>query len=134
MDPKTLNGFFFHFSKALWKKCCDYGLTKKNLEKKVQFWRTYNICESFHRTINNHINHFHPKIAYLSDKLKNYTVDAFKKYNSLMVLLILLIIRCWNIIKINWQKIWCHSYMSNFSWFDVYRRCKIFYLCWKFMR
>ena len=29
LKPKTLNGCFFHFSKALWKKCRDYGLTKK---------------------------------------------------------------------------------------------------------
>ena len=35
---KTLNGCFFYFSKALWKKYHDYGLTKKNIEKNVQFW------------------------------------------------------------------------------------------------
>ena len=47
--------------------------------------RTNNICESFHRTLNNQISHYHPKIAYLTDKLKIYAREAFKKHNSVMV-------------------------------------------------
>ena len=40
--------------------------------------RTNNICESFHRTLNNIIKHSHPKIAFLVDKLKYFTCEGFK--------------------------------------------------------
>ena len=33
LKPKILNGCFFHFSKALWKKARNYGLTKKLFRK-----------------------------------------------------------------------------------------------------
>lgn len=44
--------------------------------------RTNNICESFHRTLNNLINHNHPKISYLVDKLGYFAVEAFKNYTA----------------------------------------------------
>ena len=31
--PKYLQGCFFHYYEAIWKKVRDYGLTKKNIEK-----------------------------------------------------------------------------------------------------
>lgn len=33
LKPNQLNGCYFHFSKALWKKCHDYGLTAKKFRK-----------------------------------------------------------------------------------------------------
>ena len=47
--------------------------------------RTNNICESFHRTLNNIINHYHPKVVFLVDKLKFFACDAYKKYSTAMV-------------------------------------------------
>ena len=40
--------------------------------------RTNNICESFHRTLNKIIPHYHPKISYLADKLKFFTIESYK--------------------------------------------------------
>ena len=37
IKPKALNGCYFHYVKALWKKCREYGLTCKNLDKKVYY-------------------------------------------------------------------------------------------------
>ena len=33
LEPKNLNGCFFHYSKALWKKCRNYGLNAKKFRK-----------------------------------------------------------------------------------------------------
>ena len=33
LNPKYINGCYFHFSKCLWKKCRDYGLTVKTFRK-----------------------------------------------------------------------------------------------------
>ncbi len=35
LKPKYLQGCYFHFSKAIWKKCRDYGLTSKKFKKRV---------------------------------------------------------------------------------------------------
>ena len=42
--------------------------------------RTNNICESFHRSINNSISHYHPKIGFLLIKLKEYINKSYKQY------------------------------------------------------
>lgn len=47
--------------------------------------RTNNICESFHRTLNNQITHSHPKISYLVEKLKFYCYEGYKKYTNSLV-------------------------------------------------
>ena len=44
--------------------------------------RTNNICESYHRYLNNNISHYHPKIGYLIIKLKEYVFNAYKKYRE----------------------------------------------------
>ena len=44
--------------------------------------RTNNICESFHRYLNNNIPHYHPKIGYLIIKLKEYIFNTFKSYRE----------------------------------------------------
>ena len=140
LKPNQLNGRYFHFSKALWKKCRVYGLTAKKfrkdsilftfclklypfihnnerncyIEKLENFingkdaryrkflkyflknWvhnksynfnrisntnyekRTNNICETFHRTLNKQMPHFHSKISFLADKLKFFAIEAIK--------------------------------------------------------
>ena len=91
IKPKILKGCYFHFAKSLWKKWRDYGLSKKNLGKINRISntnyerRTNNICESFHRTLNNQISHNHPKISYLVEKLKFYCYEGYKKYNNSLV-------------------------------------------------
>ena len=62
-----------------------YDLKKRNFRKESIFLRTNNICESFLRTLNKQVSHYHPKISYLADKLKIFVCEAFKKYNSVMI-------------------------------------------------
>ena len=47
--------------------------------------RTNIIWESFHKTLNNIINHNHPNIAYLVDKLKYFAIEAYKKYTASLI-------------------------------------------------
>ena len=44
--------------------------------------RTNNICESYHRHLNNIISHYHPKIGYLLIKLKEYITSTYNKYQE----------------------------------------------------
>lgn len=60
-----------------------FNFDKINTENYIR--RTNNICESFHRTLNSKINHFHPKISYLVNKLGFFAIETFKKYNASMV-------------------------------------------------
>ena len=147
IKPKALNGCYFHFVKALWKKCREYGLTCKKLRedsillvfclkiypyihnnkrnsyleklksfingkdprygKMVKYFtknwfnnksynfnriskdnfkrRTNNIVESFHRTLNKIIPHYHPKISFLADKLKFFAIKTYQKYNNALI-------------------------------------------------
>lgn len=44
--------------------------------------RTNNVCESFHRQLNDMVSHCHPKLGYLLIKLKEYISSSFKNYND----------------------------------------------------
>ena len=33
LNPQYINRCYFHFSKCIWKKCREYGLTDKNFKK-----------------------------------------------------------------------------------------------------
>jgi hypothetical protein len=47
--------------------------------------RTNNICESFHRYINNTISHYHPKIGYLLIILGEYIFKSYKNYFNRLI-------------------------------------------------
>ena len=49
------------------------GISNENFNR-----RKNNIYESFHRTLNKIIPHYHPKISYLADKLKFFTIESYK--------------------------------------------------------
>ena len=42
--------------------------------------RTNNVCEWFHKKLNDTIDGYHQKIAYLVDKLKDFSIDSYNKY------------------------------------------------------
>ena len=50
--------------------------------------RTDNICEIFHKKLNNKIDIRHPKIAYLIVKIKEFVVEQFNKIIENMILII----------------------------------------------
>ena len=43
-------------------------------------FRTNNYIESFHKNLNDSLNSFHPKISYLVEKLKNFTINGYQIY------------------------------------------------------
>ena len=64
----------------------------KKFGAKINFWkfdrlnidefskRTNNVCEWLHKKLNDTIDGYHPKIAYLVEKLKDYSIDSYNKY------------------------------------------------------
>jgi len=49
------------------------------------FKRTNNIFESFHRTLNRTISHYHPKIGYLLIKLKEYINKSYTIFTESLI-------------------------------------------------
>ena len=43
-------------------------------------YRTNNYIENFHKQLNDAINGFHPKISYLVEKLKAFTIKGYHIY------------------------------------------------------
>ena len=42
--------------------------------------RTVNICELFHKNLNDKIDIRHPKISYIIEKLKEFTTEQLEKF------------------------------------------------------
>ena len=42
--------------------------------------RTNNVCEWFHKKLNDTIDGYHLKITYLVEKLKDFSIDSYNKY------------------------------------------------------
>ena len=43
-------------------------------------YRTNNYIEIFHKQLNNSINGFHPKLSFLAEKLKEFTIKGYHVY------------------------------------------------------
>ena len=76
------------------KKLIKYFIKNWRYNKSFNFYkssennyikRMNNICESFHKTLNSQICHFHPKFSFLVNKLGFFATEAFKKYNAFLV-------------------------------------------------
>ena len=140
----NLRGCYFHYAKAIYKRCKSYGLFTKKKKRDTIFiafilklypyiptklrkdymqkiesyiknfdkgyhkllayfnkdWvdnkffnfseinnddiikRTNNICESYHGHLNNTISHFHPKLSFLLNKLKEDIFNKYKKFHQ----------------------------------------------------
>ena len=50
------------------------------LNQKEYLYRTNNYIENFHKQLNDAINGFHPKISYLVEKLKTFTIKSYHIY------------------------------------------------------
>ena len=50
------------------------------LNQKEYLYRTNNYIENFHKQLNDAINGFHPKISYLVEKLKTFTIKGYHIY------------------------------------------------------
>ena len=77
----TLDGNYIklnqYFNKY-WKNCELFNFTKSS--DKIIENRTNNICESFHHKLNKKISHYHPKISFLVQDLKNITKEYYDDY------------------------------------------------------
>ena len=69
-----LNKYFIKY----WKDCELFNFT--NLDNNMIKNRTNNICESFHHKLNKKISHYHPKMSFLVNGLKNITKEYYKEY------------------------------------------------------
>ena len=61
-----------------WKDCELFNFT--NSENEIIQNRTNNICESFHHKLNKKISHYHPKLSFLVNGLKNITKEYYDEY------------------------------------------------------
>ncbi len=61
-----------------WKNCELFNFTKANNE--IIKNRTNNICETFHSKLNRTISHYHPKMSFLINQLKNITKSYYEDY------------------------------------------------------
>ena len=73
---KRFNKLMKYFLKN-WRYNKSFNFLKISDENYIR--RTNNIVESFHKTLNSQINHFHPKISFLANKLGFFASEAFKK-------------------------------------------------------
>ena len=69
-----LNKYFIKY----WKDCDLFNFT--NLDNNMIKNRTNNICESFHHKLNKKISHYHPKMSFLVNGLKNITKEYYNEY------------------------------------------------------
>ena len=76
-------GFLKYFKKN-WSEC--NFLDFERCDQADILERTDNICELFHKILNDKIDIRHPKISYLIDKIKEFTVEQFEKLIENMVL------------------------------------------------
>ena len=61
-----------------WKECELFNFT--NVNNQIIENRTNNICESFHHKLNKKISHYHPKMSFLVNALKNITKEYYEDY------------------------------------------------------
>ena len=61
-----------------WKDCELFNFT--NSENEIIQNRANNICESFHHKLNKKISHYHPKLYFLVNVLKNITKEYYDEY------------------------------------------------------
>lgn len=99
--PK-LNDYFIKY----WKECSLFNFT--NTSNEIIINRTNNLCETFHSKINRKISHYHPKMSYLVDELKNITKLYYDDY-----------IKNLSIIK---KEKWNFNYIAN----DIFKFIKNF--------
>lgn len=69
-----LKNYFFKY----WKSCELFNFTYVNNE--IIENRTNNICECFHSKLNRKIAHFHPKMSFLVNELKEITKTYYNDY------------------------------------------------------
>ena len=50
------------------------------LSQNEYYFRTNNYIENFHRLLNDTLDSYHPKISYLNNHLKDFTIDGNKRY------------------------------------------------------
>ena len=82
-EKKEYKGFIQYFKKN-WSNCNFLDFERCDQAEIVE--RTDNICELFHKNLNDKIDIRHPKISYLIEKLKEFTTEQFEKLVENMVL------------------------------------------------
>ena len=82
-EKEEFKGFIKYFKKN-WSEC--NFLDFERCEQAEILERTDNICELFHKNLNDKIDIRHPKISYLIDKIKEFTLEQFEKLVENMVL------------------------------------------------
>ena len=65
---------FFKYFKKVWSQTNFVKFDKLNIDKFSK--RTNNVCEWFNKILNNTIDGYHQKIAYLVEKLKDFSIDT----------------------------------------------------------
>ena len=69
---------FYEYFKKVWGKTNFLKFDRLNIDEFSK--RTNNVCEWFHKKLNDTIDGYHPKIAYIVEKLKDYSIDSYNKY------------------------------------------------------
>ena len=69
---------FFNYFKKNWAPI--NFLKFDGLAPDEYFKRTNNVCEWFHKSLNDSIEGYHPKISYLIEKLKIFSIKSYNKY------------------------------------------------------
>ena len=69
---------FFKYFKKVWTQTNFVKFDKLNIDEFSK--RTNNVCEWFHKKLNDTIDGYHQKIAYLVEKLKDFSIDSYNKY------------------------------------------------------
>ena len=75
-NEKYLN--FFKYFKKVWNNV--EFVKFDNLSIREINKRTNNICEWFHKKLNDTLDGYHPRIAYLIDKLKYFSINSYNQY------------------------------------------------------
>ena len=73
----TYNKFIDYFDKNWY---CSKFINFDSLNQKEYMYRTNNYIENFHKQLNDSINGFHPKLSYLAEKLKEFTIKGYHVY------------------------------------------------------
>jgi len=82
-EKVEFKGFIKYFKKN-WSECNFLDFERCDQAEILE--RTDNICELFHKNLNDKIDIRHPKISYLIDKIKEFTIEQFEKLIENMVL------------------------------------------------
>ena len=65
---------FFKYFKKVWAQTNFVKFEKLNIDEFSK--RTNNVCEWFHKKLYDKLDEYHPKIAYLVEKLKDFSIDT----------------------------------------------------------